>query len=550
MFKNMLKNKKEIINKMFIIALSIFVLMQPFLELMFFHKPNYPKAYGLKLATFIRIIIFGIVVVLFLLTNQLEKKHIKYWMVYIGLICIYLIGNRINSKRFYSFNPTGFNYSFKGEIFYLIRMLIPIITIFMIYYSNISKKQMNNIIIGVSLLISLNVILSNIFKLGYPTYSHGKIEYTIFDWFSGKADMEPYLLSTRGFFHDPILSIALVSTLPYLIYLYIKDRKPYKAVIFILSIIALVMMGTYASTFSTIIVLSIMLLVFVAKLLMERLIIKNKKYSNKNTYITVSVLTVLMILNAILVVKSPALLKKSFDREQMQLAEKEYMREGNKEKIDEEKVFAMTREEQIKFFEERYKEVGFNPDFIHTFYSFKYDPEFWIDQMKKRSFEARRDQRSVEKDMFERVSKVSNNKGDIIFGMGFSRASNVFTLERDFLYQYYSVGIFGTILILGPYIAMLFAGIILILKQGITNFSVKTNALVLSSGLTLCLAGYSGNTVENLGISTIMALNYGLLLKNIYANKYLLKTKDKEKETERITKEEKEKVKKQKVKNK
>lgn len=80
---------------------------------------------------------------------------------------------------------------------------------------------------------------------------------------------------------------------------------------------------------------------------------------------------------------------------------------------------------------------------------------------------------------------------------------------------------------------MLFAGIILILKQGITNFSVKTNALVLSSGLTLCLAGYSGNTVENLGISTIMALNYGLLLKNIYANKYLLKTKDKEKEAKK-----------------
>ena len=41
------------------------------------------------------------------------------------------------------------------------------------------------------------------------------------------------------------------------------------------------------------------------------------------------------------------------------------------------------------------------------------------------------------------------------FGIGYTRTSNIYNLEKDFVYQYYSVGIVGVVLLLGPYIGIL-----------------------------------------------------------------------------------------------
>lgn len=52
--------------------------------------------------------------------------------------------------------------------------------------------------------------------------------------------------------------------------------------------------------------------------------------------------------------------------------------------------------------------------------------------------------------MLKRVKEINNNKLDNLFGITYSRTSKVFNLERDFLYQYYSMGIIGVLILIFP----------------------------------------------------------------------------------------------------
>ena len=63
--------------------------------------------------------------------------------------------------------------------------------------------------------------------------------------------------------------------------------------------------------------------------------------------------------------------------------------------------------------------------------------------------------------MLKRVKEINNNKYDDLLGLTYSRTSKVFNLEKDFQYQYYSLGIIGQILFIGPLIVMLIMGIVL-----------------------------------------------------------------------------------------
>lgn len=526
-----IRNKK--IHKIFLIALAIFIIMQPVLETRPFHKGNYVELLGLKLATIIRIAVFGVVLVLFLLSHKLKKKHIYFWLGYAGLLGIFLIGNYLNSKKFYSLNPTGFNYSLKGEIFYIIRMMIPVCTIYIISYGKVSKDFMKKVITATSLLISLSIIFLNLFKLGFGTYSDLPIQANIFNWFFGREEISPYFLSTKGYFYDGIISIALVSMLAYLTYIYIKEKTVLSFITVISNIIALVMIGTYASTFSVIIIIAIMsillgFLFLVEKIKLNKNIIKNSKYLTKENFKALGIILLVLVFSIILAQKGPAVSKKEIDRESNIEDKKKHDKKIKDESLLEKDLPKMSKENQIKFFDQEYQNLGFNPDFMKDFYSYEYDPEFWVEQVKNTEFSQRRNQRKIEKDMFDRVFELSNKVGDKIFGIGYSRAANIFTLEMDFVYQLYSVGIVGTILLLGPYILILLVAIIILLKEGIRNFDLETYALVLSLGLALCCAYYSGNAVENFAVAVILASVYGVLCMNIKENSHLLKIRSKD----------------------
>ena len=96
---------------------------------------------------------------------------------------------------------------------------------------------------------------------------------------------------------------------------------------------------------------------------------------------------------------------------------------------------------------------------------------------------------------------------------GYTRTSNIYNLERDFLYQYYSLGIVGVVIFLGPYVGILLITMILMLVKFKKRGNIENCSLVLGVGLSLFLAYYSGNVMDNLGITIIMGMVLGMLLR-------------------------------------
>ncbi len=89
-------------------------------------------------------------------------------------------------------------------------------------------------------------------------------------------------------------------------------------------------------------------------------------------------------------------------------------------------------------------------------------------------------------------------------------------MERDFVAQYYSMGILGVILLLVPYIVFLVA----CFMKALTKFNTKFNLINLITGFTvmfiLVSSISSGNVMDCLTINIILAFIVGKLTEDIF----------------------------------
>ena len=76
------------------------------------------------------------------------------------------------------------------------------------------------------------------------------------------------------------------------------------------------------------------------------------------------------------------------------------------------------------------------------------------------------------------------------------------------------MGIIGVLLLLGPYIGILLFIMGRMLRYFKKQVTVLNCALVLGIGLSLFLAYYSGNVMENLGVTIGLGFIFGFLLKD------------------------------------
>ena len=169
----------------------------------------------------------------------------------------------------------------------------------------------------------------------------------------------------------------------------------------------------------------------------------------------------------------------------------------------------------VELLDKHYQSYGINLQFIETSYSYKHDPFFWKNFVDTTYYFERSNNRMVVQQIFDRIFEVNDNSYDKFFGITYSRTSKVFNLERDFLYQYYSMGLIGCTLLLGPYILVLLISGIYMLLNFKKKFTLENCSLMLGIGLVLCLGFYSGNTLENLAITIPLGIMCGYLLKNV-----------------------------------
>lgn len=494
----------------------LFILIQPFLDIYYLYSDNIVNIFKFSPATIMRILIIFVLGVLFLFCHR--KSKINYFIIiYAVLIGVYFVFHHMNAQNFHSLVPGNFNYSLFSELFYVIRMTLPLIILVVSYYQEITDNLMEVIVSTLVALVSGSIVITNILKISLASYTNLKITGSIFDWFSSSYAGQYFELASKGFFSyaNAISALAVLLT-PLMFYFLIKRLNAKNIILMLTHLLAMFMLGTKVASlgFVGILVVTIGMYFFFS------FIKKEFKFNN-----SIGLMLLLMVvLSGLILPFSPTMNRNNFDQQVQSQREGDktvVTERNNKLKTEEKKTKDKEHKEEsplVKYIREHYVEYSINGQFIEVSYPYVNDPKFWFEVMQL-PIEDKLNFRNIETLMLQRVKEINNNPKDNWFGITYTRMNNIFNLERDFQSHYFSMGIIGVLLLLVPYLLiLLFSGILMLIKFK-EQFTFKNCSLLLSVLVTLSVSLYSGNVMDFLTVTIILAFVEGQLLRNVLFSK-------------------------------
>lgn len=199
-------------------------------------------------------------------------------------------------------------------------------------------------------------------------------------------------------------------------------------------------------------------------------------------------------------------LRKNKRKEKELEAEKEKEKEHKDDQIDHRKETPLMR-----YIKNHYRDYSLNARFVMGGYSYRDDPQFWY-QVMKWPVGDRLNYRKVEEAMLNRAKSVNNDSLNNWFGISYTRMNHIANLEQDFISQWYSMGFIGVLLLIMPYVFVLLYclyEVIRVLGKKATFFEVS---LLFGSGLVIALSAFSGNVMDFLADTIILAFALGYAL--------------------------------------
>lgn len=497
--------------------LIIFLIIQPIFDLKMFYN---------SISTLIRtIIIATLFIIIFILDNN--KK--KYWLfLFFGLVGIYFIFHHINAiLNFHSVVPDNFNYSVIKELTYFIKMLSPFLLIYTFQTLKIEPNKIKIIIYSICLLVSSIIIVSNLFLFSYSSYNNMLIKDNFLSWFIDHGTNHSYdeLLSKGLFEFANQITALLLMFLPFCIYYAIQEKTLKDILILSLTILALLLIGTRTAIFG----IPIVFLYVFSILLLFQFMNKTKYFNKKNINILVTVLCFYLII---------ILVHPIFNRYQMHkniietssdisVSNIEYNSSHDSDSISANNNTTTTYSHTnnitnnntlTDYILENYKTFRIHDQFILDSYPYQYDPEFWYDILQK-PIELRVNYRYLETAMVKRVVEINNNKLDIVLGITNTRLQNIFNIEKDFVVQYYALGIIGLLLLIFPYIGLLFYYLYSVFKHKEQYFNPLNIISFITIAFLLCISYYSGNLLNSLSFTIYFSILFHLLFSKTEYNK-------------------------------
>lgn len=501
---------REFSNKYLKHILIFFIAIQPFLELKYLYDDAVTSVFFVSPATIIRLMLVFIMLILVLFTIDFNKKYYLF-IVYLAMILGFTIAHHLNALSFTSYVPGNFGYSSLQELFYISRMCVPLTLIFITYHVRITFEDIKKIAFYLTIFTCGSIIVSNLLTIGYTSYTQEPLKYNIFQWTDSSLTF--YETASVGFFQFANRVSALLSVIMILnLTVFIKQNTFKNYSLVLMAIVSSIMVGTKVASFGIIILLVIMFIIYLFMALIKREFV----YSHK----TALFLILALCLALALLVYSPAVNRINITEDVLDNAEE------NDDKTLEDSLIAelesefSTDEEHnkqliIEFIDENNDFFGVNVHFLTVSYPYIYDPYFWLDIYKQPLY-MRMNYRHLEKSMLDRVKAVNNNSNDNLLGITYIREQNIFPLERDFLQHYYSIGIIGVMLLLMPYVILSFISGVYILFTYKSNFNLYNISLLLVIGFVLCIAIYSGNIMDGLSVTLVLALLIGNLLRRLF----------------------------------
>lgn len=468
--KEKIMSKKEKNLKYFTLFFLFFI---PLFSTTFFHN---------RLTTLFQVLIISIIFLLTIIIYPTSRKNLKYLFLYLLLCFIYLLINYFRANSFYSLIPGNFNYSIFSEVLTIIKLVMPMIFIYSLYYQKIPKKDYFLIVNIWVYMITLSIVITNIFKLGYSTYGGDTLACNIFEWGS---DIHYSLTASKGYFmYANQQSAIMLMLLLISVYEFLYEKKRY-IINVILLMFAMLMLGTRVSSLGGLLTLACAIIFYII------LTIYNKKEIQTSfLWLVVVVLAWTMILPI-----SP------FANRSVELQNNPdiYIEEDIPEDATAiEDLFENNSNhtnDKVSYVYENYN-PGYLPEsFFQEYYPVNYDPDFWYDFLVTHdninfSF------RDIEKGIIKRVIEINDNKLDILFGISNTRIQNIVNIESDFILHYYAFGIIGSIILLFIYLVLVVIG----LKNFFTNPTYFNFSIITSILLFIFAAFLSGNIINSLNI--------------------------------------------------
>lgn len=477
--------------------LMIFILIQPFLDFYLLYSEGVTNVFKFSPTTIIRIIFVAFFSIYLLYKIKYNKKYL-WLLVYLILIGVYLVLHVLNALNFNIGVTNNYNFSYVTESFYFIRMFIPILLVFITYNTKLKEENFRKTIVAVSLIFSLEIIITNILKISLTAYGGNNIiSGNIFDWFLNNNYTFEQLASKGFFYMANQISAVLIMLLPINIYYAIKTSK--KICIFSASSVclAMIILGTRVGVYGWVL---IAIAVFIAWIFFG-LIHKNKIGINRKKIL---IYVLLFISLFTITMNSPLKLRET------NIDYEEYEKVSITQNIKDEFASLKTKEEKESFILEHSEKYSIPLIYVKEIYSCEVDTDFWIDTMQL-PYSKRGGNRNLQNLITKRIYELNSNTYDKYVGMGYSRFRNAeLYIEQDFIVHYYTLGIFGIILFILPsFIIATYALIYMLLKK---RFRMQTTILCMSVYLTLCISYFSGHVLDELIVTIILGFICGYIL--------------------------------------
>ena len=481
-----------------------FLALQPFFDLYMSYFDAKILVLGVSVATLLRLSVVFVLLTLTLISERKRKATIAF-LIYTALIAVYTILHHYNAIGFTVPLPFA-SYSLTNELFYLVRMFVPVSVIYLVYMVRMRYGDVKKIVLVSSLTFSVVICLSNFLKIGYVAYSTDKsiITDSMLSWFyTGATDIPWWELSCRGLFqHTNQLSGVLLILLPLLCHIALKEKKWYYWIVVFLHLVAMINLSTRIATLGGFAVLIGMLILYGAEALLHR---NNRK--SKLSTASVIACALCVVFTAVVLLKSPfmnrfedgSILSDILNTENFQNNDVEY---------DNDKT---SKETIVMYLEEVLPQMGIQDMYWKESYPYTEDPSFWyhlIHDVPVSEWSGNRNIRSL---LIERILERDNRLSNKFLGISHTRSSSFVWPERDIETHLDSLGIAGTILFIGPYFMALLYGIFSFFKKFLDNLHVEKCCVLFAVALGLATSYLSGHIMNEILPSLYLALVCGVL---------------------------------------
>ena len=271
--------------------LLVFLAIQPFLDCWLLYTDEVIGFFGFSPTTIIRTLIIA-VLVLIVFFNKDNKKTRRFIYIYILVILLYTV---IHNFLVFNLDNSGykvFNYNLIVEMFYILRMMLPLCIIYITYCLKPKKEEIIQLFLIVGMCISIIIVASNLIVFSLASYGGGVIKGNVFDWFFSTKYTAGDLASKGWFNSANQISGLMYIVLPVCIYSLLEQVNKYRIAINILIVISMIMLGTRVATYGWLLLFIIMTIIY----LFYSFVTKNQRFEKNRIYSILGILVVGLIL--------------------------------------------------------------------------------------------------------------------------------------------------------------------------------------------------------------------------------------------------------------